>query len=190
MRSRRRVIDAAVDLLVEGGLGAVTVEDVVARSGVAKTTVYRHWRSRDELVADILTSALPAPVEPDTGSLEGDLRRLARGLAAGLSDPRSAALLAAIALPSGDRTLDSVRRDATNARHRALHEVVHRARRRGEALPPDGAAGIIRSIVGPLFYRRFVEGAAPTAAMADLCVRRAFAPVARSAHDDPQGANP
>ena len=46
-RSRTAVLDAATHLLVTGGPAAVTVDAVVAESGVAKSTIYRHWRSRD-----------------------------------------------------------------------------------------------------------------------------------------------
>ena len=54
-----RVIRGATDLLVEGGPWAVTVDAVVARSGVAKSTIYRHWESRDELLVEILASCAP-----------------------------------------------------------------------------------------------------------------------------------
>ncbi|MBV9204121.1 MAG: TetR/AcrR family transcriptional regulator [Actinobacteria bacterium] len=175
-RSKARIVDAVVELIVKRGVRAVTIEEVAATSGVAKTTVYRHWPSREALVAETLAAALPAPVIPDTGSLAGDLQKLARGLAAGLGDARSAALLAAIALPDGDPSLDAVRHDATRARHQALRAVVRRARERGESVPVDGADGLIRSIAGPLFYRRFVEGVPPTRTMADRCVQRALAP--------------
>ena len=59
-RTRERVIRAATDLLVEGGPWAVTVDAVVARSGVAKSTIYRHWESRDELLVEILACCAPA----------------------------------------------------------------------------------------------------------------------------------
>lgn len=175
--SKARVMGAVVDLIVDGGVRAVSVDAVQARSGVAKTTIYRHWPSREALVADALGSTLPDQAAPDTGSLAGDLRVLARGLAAGLADDRIAALLAAIALPDGDPSLDAVRHEATAGRHRIVRQVVAQARRRGEAVPVDGADGIIRSIAGPLFYRRFVEGVAPTRTLADRCVERALTPL-------------
>lgn len=48
-RTHAAVMQAATDLLVEGGPNAMTVDAVVARSGVAKSTVYRHWATRDDL---------------------------------------------------------------------------------------------------------------------------------------------
>lgn len=58
-RTYDAVMKAATDLLLEGGPDALTVDGVVARSGVAKSTVYRHWATRDDLVADVLTSCAP-----------------------------------------------------------------------------------------------------------------------------------
>lgn len=52
-RSRAAVLNAAVDLFVENGVSGVTVDGVVARSGVAKTTIYRHWESREALLLDV-----------------------------------------------------------------------------------------------------------------------------------------
>ena len=53
MRTREAVLTAATDLLVEGGPSAVTIDAVVARSGVAKSTIYRHWESRDEVLVAV-----------------------------------------------------------------------------------------------------------------------------------------
>jgi len=183
-------MEAAVGLLVDGGLPAVTVDAVVARSGVAKTTVYRHWGSRQELLRDAVAAALPPVVRPDTGSLAGDLRVLARGLARGLAHPRHAALLRAVLLPSVDDNLlragaaaadgrlgdglSDLRSQLVAERHAAVRACVAQARLRGEQPPPDGVDGIIRSIAGPLLHRRFVEGIAPSAALADRCVERAL----------------
>jgi AcrR family transcriptional regulator len=58
-RTHDAVMQAAMDLLLEGGPTALTVDGVVARSGVAKSTVYRHWATRDDLVAAVLTECAP-----------------------------------------------------------------------------------------------------------------------------------
>jgi TetR/AcrR family transcriptional regulator, regulator of autoinduction and epiphytic fitness len=51
-RSRSQVLAAAAEVLVEVGYGALTIEAVAARSGVAKSTIYRHWPGKPQLVAD------------------------------------------------------------------------------------------------------------------------------------------
>src|SRR5215467_9038463 len=51
-RSRQAILDATRGLLADGDVGALTVEAVAARSGVAKTTIYRRWRDKWELALD------------------------------------------------------------------------------------------------------------------------------------------
>ena len=64
-RTRAAVLRAATDLLVEGGPYAVTIDAIVARSGVAKSTIYRHWQSRDEVLLSVIESCAPQLPEPD-----------------------------------------------------------------------------------------------------------------------------
>jgi len=74
LRVHDAVLHAARELLAEGGLAAATVDAISARSGVSKTTIYRHWPSRAAVAAEafgrIMADALPLP---DTGSAVGDL---------------------------------------------------------------------------------------------------------------------
>jgi AcrR family transcriptional regulator len=67
------ILAAAVDLLTEQGFLALTVEAVAARAGVAKTTVYRRWPNKDELVMDAVAGLKGAPPEPPGESVRGDL---------------------------------------------------------------------------------------------------------------------
>ena len=64
-RTREAVVRSAVDLLVEGGVGAVTVEAVVQRSGVARSTIYRHWPTRGEMVAAAFAELMPPLSGPE-----------------------------------------------------------------------------------------------------------------------------
>lgn len=98
-RTHAAVMAAATDLLVEGGPSALTVDAVVARSGVAKSTVYRHWATRDDLVHDVFhhcAPELPAPV--DDLPFDAALRQLTYGLVDTLSDPSWHRLLPAMML--------------------------------------------------------------------------------------------
>src|SRR5580693_3020763 len=76
---RRAVLAATLAELSETGYAALTVEAVARRAGVHKTTVYRRWPEREALVIDALTDHVAAEVPvPDTGSIDTDLRELAR----------------------------------------------------------------------------------------------------------------
>ena len=84
------MLDAALALLIERGYGELTIEAVAAESGVAKSTIYRHWPSRVELINDAfheLKPPLPVPTEGDVRerlvavleNLAQQRRRLAAG---------------------------------------------------------------------------------------------------------------
>ena len=77
LRSRTRLLDAAVDLLRTGGIEAVTIEAVTKASKVARTTLYRHFGCSSDLRAATLERLLP-PVTPppSTGSLRDRLVEL------------------------------------------------------------------------------------------------------------------
>src|ERR671920_260764 len=74
--SRDGVIRAAIlRLLAEVGYGALTMDAVASEAGVGKATIYRRWRTKQDLVVDTISDLAQAEgTTPDTGSLEGDLR--------------------------------------------------------------------------------------------------------------------
>ena len=68
-RSRRVILEAVLDALGEVGYGALTIEAVAARAGVGKSTIYRHWPGKLELVEDAFRTLKAPVVVPDQGSL-------------------------------------------------------------------------------------------------------------------------
>src|SRR5438552_7396577 len=82
------ILTAAVDLLAEVGYARLTMEQVAARAGVGKASLYLRWPNKVALVAEAIQHrAAVIPALPDTGSLPADmrafLRALLRGRAAG-----------------------------------------------------------------------------------------------------------
>ena len=94
--SRERVLTTTLDLLTETGLGELTIDDISRRSGVAKTTIYRHWPNRSALVIDACSRMTDGQEAPDTGSLEGDLRAVLTGIADLLGTARWSSILPSI----------------------------------------------------------------------------------------------
>ena len=92
-RSKDSILAVTYKLLTEEGIGGLSVDEVSRRSGVSKTTIYRHWPSRSALLMDACSKIGPAPVIPDTGTLKGDVTALATGLAQQLKSARWAARL-------------------------------------------------------------------------------------------------
>ena len=71
--ARAKMLGAAADLVLDAGVDGFSVDEVARRSGVAKTTIYRHFPSAKELLVAALDQFMTAPPTPDTGSLRTDL---------------------------------------------------------------------------------------------------------------------
>jgi AcrR family transcriptional regulator len=93
-RIRQAVLDAA-DELSEGG-GEITVAALAERSGVTEVTIYRRWRTADNVLLDAAVQDVGAwlPITP-TGDLRADLANWARGVEKSLATLRGRRLLAA-----------------------------------------------------------------------------------------------
>jgi AcrR family transcriptional regulator len=177
IRSRDRVMGAARELLLESGREGTTIDGIAARSGVAKTTIYRQWPSRGALLLDLLTEATSSAAPPDTGSAAGDVAAFARGMAAELSEPfRAAAMAAVIGGPPSDTEdeLAELRRRVADERQGHARRIVRRAMTRGELPARTDAAELVRLVAGPILYRRFAEAKAVTPAAADRIAARAL----------------
>jgi AcrR family transcriptional regulator len=132
-RTRRAVIDAAVELLLDSGLAGFTVAAVAARSGVNASTIYRRWASRERLAVDALLERVDAAIPiPDTGSLSADVRLLLGDLAS-FYRTRLGALLGSLAMaPLEDPAAEAVRLALWNARLEDVELIARRAIGRGE----------------------------------------------------------
>lgn len=93
-RSRARIIQASIDLIAEEGAGSLTVDAIAERSGVAKSTLYRHWTSIDALILDVFRAAVPPVLETDAdASFEEALRAQVALVGDTLTDPKWIRLL-------------------------------------------------------------------------------------------------
>lgn len=72
-RADAAILEAAFDLFVRDGFGSMTMEGVAQHAGVGKTTLYRRWPSKEELVAASVARLIPEVQEPDTGDVRSDL---------------------------------------------------------------------------------------------------------------------
>src|SRR3954449_12106103 len=70
----RRMGDAVLGLLRDGGPDAVTMENVAARAGIAKTSIYRRHANRSELLTAVLEVAIGTPEVPREGTVREKIR--------------------------------------------------------------------------------------------------------------------
>ena len=99
LRSRTKLLAAATELLIEAGPRGVTVDAVAERSGVAKSTLYRHWGSVTEMLVDVMRANVPTMSTPDlTHGFELALRTVMREIASSLSSPEWVRIMPSLVL--------------------------------------------------------------------------------------------
>jgi AcrR family transcriptional regulator len=140
--SRDGVIRAAIlRLLADVGYGALTMDAVASEAGVGKATIYRRWRTKQDLVVDTISDLNRAEATPpDTGSLEGDLRLMLRSLVAVITGPTGAATLSLLStVPHQPALAEAFRNGPLSVWRHAFRQIWARAEERGEIRP--GVAG-------------------------------------------------
>jgi AcrR family transcriptional regulator len=174
-RSKSAVLATTYELLTKSGLSGVSVDEVSRRSGVAKTTIYRHWPSREALLLDACAQASSIkPQDPDTGSLKGDLELLARDIAARLEQPWSSMLPSIIDAAERDKELASLQSRIHAQTREAFVTVIERAQERGELPRSQDPRELVALIFGPLLYRRFFSREGLDEGFAQRVVERAL----------------
>jgi AcrR family transcriptional regulator len=153
--SKEVVMATTYELLSEEGLAGVTVDAVARRSGVAKTTIYRHWPSREALLLDACAQMGPHFDIADAGSFPNDLRALAeRVVEQLLAGPYAAILLSLMDAAERNPDLAALLAAAQTKLVESVRTILARARVRGELRRPPEASDAAALIVGPLLYRR------------------------------------
>ena len=164
-RSRQAILDATLQLLArDGDVGSLTVEAVAARSGVAKTTIYRRWRDKWELALDaVMIDMLPRLDEPvDVGDTRKELLTVINSVVKMLATPPyGQAMQALVSQIATDPDLARVYREqVVEPRHAELTPVIKRGIARGDLRPDTDVRLIHELLVGPIFYRLLFSGAA------------------------------
>jgi AcrR family transcriptional regulator len=75
-RANKAILAATLRLIAANGVVGTTIEGVAAEAGVGKTTIYRRWQTKTELIVAAISDLAPGE-SPDTGSLPGDMAALA-----------------------------------------------------------------------------------------------------------------
>jgi len=156
-RSRRLVLTAAIDLLAEVGYGAITIEAIAARSGVAKSTIYRHWPGKLELIDDAFAELKP-PIEPRVaGTVRERVTDLLEQMATHVSSSTwSACLPAMIEAAERDPGVRKLQRKITAQRRKLMVSLIREGVDSGELpahLDPDMATDCL---TGAIFVRRLM----------------------------------
>ncbi|MGW2523813.1 TetR/AcrR family transcriptional regulator [Streptomyces sp. NPDC001617] len=161
------ILAATREALVELGWSKLTLGDVAARAGVAKTTLYRRWSGKNELVVDAVAELFDELTLPDRGSLSADIEGVVLQFAAILARPEAASgLMAVVAESTRDDALrERIRTSIVERQKRLVLEGRRRAEERGELLPEKNPFESARAIdlifdvvAGAVVHRALVSG--------------------------------
>ncbi|MFD5032262.1 TetR/AcrR family transcriptional regulator [Streptomyces sp. NPDC058405] len=152
--------EAALDLLREVGYDALTMEGVAARTRCGKSTLYRQWGTKPQLVAAALRGTRCATLaDVDTGTLVGDLRAAACSTAA--ESGRDTTLMHALghAALQNPELLRALREALIEPGIMAIDAMVSRAVARGELAAGHPAAEFVAAqLIGVMRARPMMEG--------------------------------
>lgn len=162
-RSRRLVMEATAEVLGDKGYGGLTVEAVAAVSGVAKSTIYRHWKGKAELVEAAMRELKPGLTVATEGSVRDRVKGLLLEVARAVTTSTwSACLPALIDAAERDPEARALHIRTALERRQLLVQLLREGVVAGE-LPADTNTELLsEALVGPIFMRR-------------LFVREAFA---------------
>jgi AcrR family transcriptional regulator len=176
-RTRAAVLRTATDLLVEGGPSALTIDAIVARSGVAKSTIYRHWPSRHDILVAVIESRSPRLPEPDPDAdVLASLREFVRASAASLKDPEWARMVPAMMLlRNHEADIKAIDERLELQRHAVLTRLLERAEREGLVREGLDIPEAIGHLLGPLLFAYMNESIPIDDGFADRIVDRFLA---------------
>ncbi|MFD9425770.1 MULTISPECIES: TetR/AcrR family transcriptional regulator [unclassified Streptomyces] len=153
-RVRQAVLDAAVDALVEHGVTGFSFADVAARAEVNETSVYRRWRTRENLITDALLAVSDRRVPvPDTGSVREDLYAFATLVVEYLNSPLGGALARAAVITVEDPELAAAREEFWRSRIRSAGVMIERGVARGELRAGTNPRLALEALIAPLHSR-------------------------------------
>ncbi len=152
------MIESAHSVIADEGVDGFTVDEVASRSGVAKSTIYRHFGSGDALLVAALEASVHAIETPDTGSLRGDLRAAVGGFLR-IFEPMKTRRLAVSLINRAyhDADFAPAHREMCERHQGPLRRVLQRGLARGEVDPELDIELALLLIEGPFITRRLVE---------------------------------
>jgi len=185
-RADPAIVAATLQLMAEGGVRDLRIDDVAARAGVGRATIYRRHRSKNALISAAVSTLVTEIAIPDSGSTRADLLAL-MAQAVELYNGSLAPRLMPSLLEEARREpqlANTIRNDFLSGRRAALSAVLQRGIRRGDLRRDLDVELALDVLGGAIFYRLLVTGGPIDERLANGIVElilRGFAPTTTGA---------
>jgi AcrR family transcriptional regulator len=180
-RARLAVLEAAADLLNEGGLAALTFESIAARAGVSKVTIYKWWPSRGAVAVDAYFHRHQETYSfDDTGDVARDLATQLRLLIRAFRGRAGEVMAELIGQAQADPVLaETLRSGWLQPRREATAAVLGRAIDRSQIRPDVDIPTVMDALYAPLYWRLLMRHQPLDDDLADELVRNTLEGVRR-----------
>ncbi|HZX56979.1 MAG TPA: TetR/AcrR family transcriptional regulator [Ilumatobacteraceae bacterium] len=168
-RTQQAVHTAALAELADHGYAGTSIDSIARRAGVHPTTVYRRWQTKGRVIAEALRAAAAERTELiDTGSIDDDMRTLARSVVLTLSSREGLATVRAL-VAEGPTSPDMgpVLDEFWAGRRAAFEPFLERAIERGQLPADTDAVELLKYLAAPIYYQALITTEALSAATAD-----------------------
>ncbi|TPQ44807.1 TetR family transcriptional regulator [Prosthecomicrobium hirschii] len=174
--AREKALQAARDILLSEGFGRLSIEAVVAKSGISKPTIYRNWANAGELAMAALMADPDFQADKAKDGLAGSLRAQMHALVTAFATTRGRQIALALAAsdPESEMTKAFRNRIILSSRE-AGRRLIGEAVARGEISAPAELETVLDMIYAPIFYRLLVGHLPLDRQFADSLVTRALA---------------
>jgi AcrR family transcriptional regulator len=153
------IVEATLAEISERGFGGATIEGIAARAGVGKATIYRRWRSKEELLRFVAGQVSDVCAVPDTGNVRDDLRAIFEPMGAVLCSSAVGSLVPElIAEAARNPDMRSLMRSFAEERRDPALEVIRGAIERRELPSSVDTDTVVDLICGAIVYRCVVLG--------------------------------
>ena len=154
-RSHQAILTATREILVEFGVHGLSIEGVAEKAGVGKTTTYRHWISKEDLIAEAFGSIADEIEIPDTGNAINDLTTVLNGMIGVANDATQspAAFKKILAgLMESPALLNVYKKQFIVPRRNALKQIIEKGIDRGQIRKDIDIDPLIDIVGGSYFY--------------------------------------
>lgn len=160
-RTEKKVLDAAREMLAECGVAGLAVEGVAIRAGVAKTTIYRRYRSKTDLALAVLLNMVddvgaPQDVGDTCAQLAAVVNRTVQLLRSTLMGRIMQGLVSEVA--TDPELATAYRKNVVSRRLADIRRLVERGIDKGELRPDLDPEMVTDLLLGPVYYRLFLSG--------------------------------
>jgi AcrR family transcriptional regulator len=157
--TRKAVLRAAYELLAEGGLSRFTIEGVAARSGVARTTIYRWWPSKGALAMEGFLEATAQDFHlPPSHSVTADIRATLRAVARIMAGMPGRIIRGIIAEGQSDaETIEAFKAGYVRPRRAEIRALLERGIASGELRADLDIEMVSYGLFGPLYLRMLLN---------------------------------